>query len=247
MISVLMSYYRRPDHLRNTLESYRHHYSDMDIEVVVVEDTPDDGGKACGRVLSEGGIPYQHITVNRSDKTYRNPGVLCNKAAELAKYEVLHLTNPENMHMGPILSHCVDYIKPDNYLVYGCRSLRTLPSSFTSARACIEDMTYWEECDGWYQHSVIHNRLLHFATVISKDLYFSVGGFDPRFDDGVGYEDNDFIRRIKSKNIPVLTFDEPYAAHQVHERGHWNGDGSLVNQAVYRDIWGENAVKHWWD
>lgn len=248
MISVMMAYHDRPDHLKNTLESYNYFYKDLDYEVVVIEDTSKDQGKECLRVLKNSGIPYQHVIVDRSHKKFRNPGILYNQGVDIAKGDVIHLTNPENLHCGPILTHCLDHITKENYIVYACRTLRLLPVSFEHALANIDGMTYWEEASGWYQHSVIYNRLLHFASVISKELYQKIGGFNPRFDDGIGYEDNDFIKRIKTFKIPVLTCDEHFAAHQAHGREHWaNGEGILINQDVYQQIWGESTTNHWRD
>ena len=245
MISVVMAYHNRPDHLKNTLESYNHFYKDLDYELVVVEDSPPDSGKACEAVLLDNRIKFKHVMVCRNNQPYRNPGVLYNKGVELAEGEFIHLTNPENLHCGPILTHCLDHITEENYLVYACRTLRLLPVSFQHALANIDGMTNWDEAWGWYQHSVIYNRLLHFAAVISKKLYTEIGGFDPRFDNGIGFEDNDFIRRIKQLEVPVLTFDEPFAAHQSHDRGHLAGNGYSINQQLYQEIWGESTIEHW--
>lgn len=246
MISVVVAYHTRPHHFKNTLDSYKHFYSDLDFEVVVIEDTPRDHGKECRYVLEHSGLKFKHEVVDRSSKEYRNPGVLYNRGVEIADGNYIHLTNPENLHCGPILTHCLDYIKLDNYIVYGCRTLGIVPMSFEHTIGNIDNMTNWNEAWGWYQHSTIYNRLLHFASIISKELYQQIGGFDPRFDNGTGYEDNDFIKRIKSNNIPVLTFDEPFAAHQAHDRGHWmNFKGSDINRIIYEEIWKEQTIEHW--
>lgn len=247
MISVVMSYYKRPEHLKVTLESYNYFYKDLDFEVIVIEDSCGDSGKECKQVLSESGIQFKHEVIDRSGQKYRNPGSLWNRGVEIATGDIIHITNPENLHVGPILTHCLDYITRDNYLVYACRTLKIQPYSFEQTLINLDEMTNWGEAMGWYQHSVIYNRLLHFASVISKDLFLSIGGFDSRFNNGVGYEDNDFIMRIKSKNINVLTFDEPFAAHQMHDRGHWKGEGIRINYEVYKSIWGESVIEHWRD
>lgn len=247
MISIVMAYAKRPEHLRVTLESYKHHYTGEDIEICIIEDTPAPNDNDCQKLLEHCGFPYAYKAVDRSNKKYRNPGVLYNMAVDMAAGEYIHITNPENLHYGPILIHCKNHIKDDNYIVYGCRTLRCQPPTFQAALEDIDHVTNWEEAQGWYQHSTIYNRLLHFASIMNKDLYKMIGGFDPRYDDGIGYEDNDFIRRVKYNNIKVLTFDEPFAAHQSHDRGHWNNntDGFSINSALYQEIWGENTIEHW--
>lgn len=249
MISVVMAYHQRPEHLKITLDSYKHHYPDIEVEVIVIEDTPNDGGRLCERVLSMSGLPYKHETVDRSGKLFRNPGVLYNQAVDLASHDIIHLTNPENLHHGPILKHCLDYITDDNYIVYACRTLSCQPDTFEIALNDIDSITNWSEANGWYQHTLVYNRLLHFASVINKNLYTKIGGFDPRFDDGTGYEDNDFIMRIKSKNIDVLVFDEPFAGHQAHNRDHWFSTATMSgfehNQNIYRQIWNGNTIENW--
>jgi GT2 family glycosyltransferase len=246
MISVVMAYYKRPEHLRVTLESYNYFYKSLDYEVVVIEDTSSDQSMDCLRVLNASGIKFKHENVDRSHKEFHNPGVLYNRAVEIADGDIIHITNPENMHFHPILTHCLDHITEENYVVYACRTLNAQPDSFLAAQGSLDQITNWGEARGWYQHSVIYSRLLHFSTIISKKLYKTIGGFDPRFDDGIGYEDNDFIRRVKSFNIPVLTFDDLFSGHQSHDRGHWAGMGGLYkNQAVYREIWNEDTIEHW--
>lgn len=247
-ISILMAYHKRPIHLKNTLESYKIHYDSNNIEVILIEDTPDDNGIEVLSVLENSKIPYIYRAVDRSDREYRNPGVLYNLAAEIASYDILHLTNPENLHVGPILNHCINYIKNDNYIVYGCRTLSTCLDSAVATINSIEQITNWGEARGWYQHSKIYNRLLHFASIIHKDVYSKIEGFDPIFDYGVGYEDNDFIQKIFTTGIPILIFDEPYAAHQAHDRGHWmknQMEGIRINSGMYLQKWGASPVENY--
>lgn len=247
-ISILMAYHKRPIHIKNTLESYKIHYDPQNIEVVLIEDTPNDKGTEVLSVLEQSGIPFVYRSVDRSDRQYKNPGVLYNLAAEVASNDVLHLTNPENLHVGPILNHCQDYIKNDNYIVYGCRTLSTCLDSARSTIDGIDQLTNWGEASGWYQHSKIYNRLLHFASVIHKDLYFKIEGFDPAYDYGVGYEDNDFIQKLFVSGTSILAFDDPYAAHQAHDRAHWminDMKGIEINSGVYLQKWGRSPMENY--
>lgn len=244
-----MAYHDRHTLLKKTLDSYKLFYSDVldDIEIVLINDTPSlpNGDPAIG-ILETSGIPYQYHVYNRSIDKWRNPGPVYNRAAEKAKYDFFHLTNPENLHLGPVLKHCQDYMTEDNYIVYGCRSLKVEPLSIEQVLENPDSLTDWQDANGWYQHTKIDNRLLHFGSIISKQLYNEIGGFDNQFAEGVAFEDNDFIQTIISNGTNVLAFDDPCVAHQRHDRSHIGERyaGFEVNKQKYLTKWKAEPPVH---
>lgn len=236
--SIICAYFERPQQFENTLQSIEYHYADMldKIEMIVIDDSSRDVLSA-ERVLVEHSIPYKLKAVDRRNRQFRNPGVLYNLAAEIASSDLLLLTNPENIHCGNLIRPALQIHKKGQYTVFACRTLRAVPSSFNTFNRDIDAWTNWGEVEGWYQHSVIYNRLLHFASFITKDDYTKLGGFDPAYDQGLGYEDNDFIEKVIQQGLNVWVIDDPFVAHTPHGRA-FNKQGFDINHKVFLKKWG---------
>lgn len=248
--SIVMAYIHRPVEFSRTLDSYKKLYHKDDIEIVIVEDLSKEilHHGVCLNILKQSGLNYKHIVINRNTQKWRNPGILYNKAVELATCDNIHITNPENIHCGPILKHCVDYMTDDNYIVYACRPLKHIPDTVTNLSECINNFVDRSNHDGWNQHSKYNNRLLHFATVISKNLYLKIGGFDYRYENGICFEDNDFVETLLYNKIPILAFDEPFVMHQDHEKDisffEYYEEGFQKNRQIYLDKWKKEPPIH---
>tara|TARA_Y100001963_G_scaffold159806_1_gene265388 strand:+ start:3016 stop:3870 length:855 start_codon:yes stop_codon:yes gene_type:complete len=248
-ISILMAYAPRRRQLKNTLQSYRYWYEDIkdSIELVVINDTPEssENPDELEAVLQEFcPFDYRAYPVDRSNQQFKNPGVLYNMAASLASAELLHITNPENLHMGPILKDAIENHSGDElYSVYGCKTFWDMPPDFADVLESEKKYVDIFCFNGWYQHSNYNHRMLHFATVISAVGFHRVGGFDPRFQYGVGLDDNDFIEEILKKDFKLRIIDDLYAAHQPHSRSHWiSNDGIENNERSYLNKWGRHAI-----
>ena len=237
-ISVIMGYNNRPQQLENTLRTIEHFCADIleDVDLVVIDDSSEDHLRA-ESCLGDYKGPYQHVYLDRRNQQYRNPGSVYNMAAEMAKSDLLFLTNPENMHCGPVLQAGMVEYEVGSYAVFGCRTLRMIPTSWRRVIENPDAFTNWQEAHGWYQHSRIYNRLLHFAAFIDKETYSKVGGFDENYDHGVGFEDNDFIEEIIRNEVPITVVDEPFVAHQPHGRPRVN-DGWYRNEKMFKEKWG---------
>ncbi len=114
------------------------------------------------------------------------------------------------------------------------------------------------EWNGWYNHIQYNKRNLHFLTAISKEAFEKIGGFDLDFKDGLWFDDDDLVNRIKNiYHIETIDSNNAFGIHQYHTSGsddqHLKGDfGSLVaknrmimehnknNKVVYK----ENNVLH---
>lgn len=236
--SIVMAYNNRPQQLENTLRSYEYWYSDImdDFELIVIDDSSHVTMRA-DRVLDGYKGKYTCESVDRSHKPHRNPGVLYNRAVELSSSDLIFLTNPENIHCGPVLKAGIKEHKLGSYTIFGCRTMRPIAASWINFIKMPDRLTNWDEVNGWYQHSQIYNRLLHFAAFIDKSTYNQIGGFDPIYDDGVGFEDNDFIEKIIQAEIPITVIDEPFVGHQAHGRPEPSAP-YFKNQKVFIDKWG---------
>lgn len=226
-LSFIVAYYNRPEALAKTLEAYSR--LDLDAEFIII----DDGSDIPPFEFPELDTTYRYIDVPGS-----NPCLPFNVAAKMARGDVLTLTNPECLpltqmrslgtHEGYAVAQC--YSEPEG----GLRDMPNRPARFDGD-------------EGWYVHPQFNARPFHFLATIPKDLYFEIGGFDEDFRLGVAWEDEDLVRRIKLKGIPITFMDET-VLHQWHysrpgQRGEQNQ--ALCEQKAREGKWQANSDRKW--
>jgi len=90
---------------------------------------------------------------------------------------------------------------------------------------------------GWYQHSICNNRCLNFCVAIYKSDMLDLGGFDERYGWGHSYGDDDFILRVRRKNMNIIQIDNPYVLHQKHDSMAWiPPSNNLHGQKLYEYV-----------
>jgi len=201
--SVIMPYHNRAAQLKNTLHAFRDWYSGRnDYEVIVVEDPKNLLDRALHSelvsILTE--YPWTRLVSFESAPFY-NPSPLYNKGAEASAGRYLLLTNPECRHVSDVFGGLdEEFDQGDNcYVICACRAMD-------------QRRNFWR----WYQHSVHRNACYHFCSAISRFNYWRAGGFDERFRDGYGYEDNAFRDRVRKLGVPFITRDDLIVEHQWH-------------------------------
>ena len=233
-ISVILGYYERPSQFKVTLDSYAHWYSGRDYEYIVI----DDGSKHPIEKLLESYSSKLNIVyeiVHRD--VHLNPGLVYNLAASKAKSEILFLSNPENCHLGDVLGKVEEFATDHRYLCFACASLSTIDMF---SEILLNPKKYFlvlDSLNGFYQHSEYTNRLLHFASAITKKDWDRIGGFDPIFNDGCAFEDNDLVEKLVRDKFEFFVFDNPMVGHIPHLR-FTNPVGLAINEKVFLNKWG---------
>lgn len=216
-VSVLMPYYVRPTQLQNTLDSYRYWYGDIadDIEIILIDDGSPLHDPALS-LLEDSGFVGKYQRIGRDQRG--NPAHPFNLAAGMASGEILLLTNPENMHLGPIIKDVIEQmVWPSTYRCYACRSIKCAP--FADVLANPDAYTRRDEVPhGYYQHSSHANRLIYFCAAIQREAYFRVEGIDEVYTGGYGWEDLDAIARWRRMGVRCEAIDSLEVGHQQHER-----------------------------
>jgi len=203
--SFLLPYYDRSLLLEVTLRSFERFYSNReDWEVVVVEDFKNVKNAELHRQLKE--VVEEHdmsVRIVEGFEDSFNPSVLFNLGAKQAQGEFLILSNPECKHTVDILFGLDEEFSygKDCYVICACRALN-------------EDGTFYR----WYQHSEHRNACYHFCSAISQENFWRIGGFDERFKDGYGYDDDAFRDRVARSGIPFIVRDDLVVEHQWHRR-----------------------------
>jgi len=203
--SFLLPYYDRSLLLEVTLESFEGFYSSReDWEVVIVEDFKNVKDTTLNTELKEVIKKFSlPVRIVEGFEDSFNPSVLFNLGAKQAQGEFLILSNPECRHVVDVLSGLDEEFEYDKdcYVVCACRALN-------------EDGSFYR----WYQHSEHRNACYHFCSAISQENYWRIGGFDERFKDGYGYDDNAFRDRVARGGVPFVVRDDLVVEHQWHRK-----------------------------
>ena len=229
-ISIATSYYNRRPQFLNTIKTIQQSTQIDNVELIVVDDCSSDEHR-----IDDLPDIYPFIKVIRlesKDRWYTNPCVPFNKAIKAATGDIIILQNPECLHVGDILTDIVNKINDSVYLTYGVYSLDKETTShlydlpydnehiFSMIKSQIMPMNnvnYVQEGHAcWYNHSQYRPAAYHFVAAITKTNMDKLNGFDERYSNGIGFDDDEFLHRIKLLGLEIQIHDEPFAIHQWH-------------------------------
>jgi len=218
-LSIVTAYYNRKELFLKTLGSIEASEYVDDIELIVV----DDGSKDSERledIQNNYKFPIHVIRQEPEDKTYINPCVPYNLGFAKAKGELILIQNPECFHVGDLISNALHQTTDENYLVFAAYALSKEATHGLANQDkqlnLLNKASNGGQEEGWYNHSIINPRPLHFASCITKKNLEDLGGFDEAYADGIGYDDDELLMRIRHKGLKVQICDNPFVLHQNH-------------------------------
>jgi glycosyltransferase involved in cell wall biosynthesis len=213
-IVIVMTYFERPEQLKNTLKSIAKTKHD-NFEVVIVDDGSIDS--PVNKHLSSLPLTILRIT----NKRWTNPEPAYNTGiyyAMLRKPEIVILQNAECYHVGDILSYA-DKVTNESYISFGCFSLS---KQSTFGRHDINELiknkggANADGQDAWYNHPLFRPVGYDFCSAITADNLRKLNGYDERFSQGCGFGDDYLFARIKMMGLNVEITETPFVAHQWH-------------------------------
>jgi glycosyltransferase involved in cell wall biosynthesis len=232
MISICTSYFNRKPQFIATLDSIALSLY-KDIEVIVVDDCSSPEHR-----LEDLDYPFLRI-IRLDEKDWVNPGMSFNIAFKEAKGDKVIIQNPECMHIGDVISYVDTHLKRYNYLAFSCFSWDQSHIEFSRMKG-VTNMAGGQGCFGWYNHTQYCFRPYHFCTAVYKENLEKLNGFDERLKDGLCYDDDDLVDRVKLLGLQIIGVDEPCVIHQWHDSSHIYQTDShekfLHNQAIYSKI-----------
>lgn len=224
MISIVTAYYNRKQLFVNTLRSIKQQNSKDLLEVIAVDDGSEENERL-EDLVSE--FPFlKVIRLEKKNKWYHNSCIPFNIGFRAAKGDKIIIQNPECFHYGNILDYTENNLVQNTYLSFGCFSLdkdstNTIDEIFTEKKTeeVIKKNNDFARNDGdagWYNHSLYRPKAYHFCTAITRNDLQSLGGFDELYALGIAYDDDEFLSRIKKKNLEINFIDEELVLHQNH-------------------------------
>jgi len=251
MISIVMAYYNRKKLFYETLKSInRSAYKD--IEVIVV----DDASCEEDRVEDLMGLFsfLRVIRIENKDKWYYNSCVPFNIGISQSKGNIIILQNPECLHVHDVLSYIAKEVNDSNYVTISAYQIGKaitpmIPQIIEKGILldffeCFPQQSYgknnnidWDDI-GWYNHSKYRPFAYHFCSAMTKKNM------------DIGFEDAEFIDRVRSSKLQVVISDEVSVIHQWHPsvydvlKDSTNRKKYRHNSALYLIIKDENLNKN---
>ncbi len=228
MISIIMPYWNRLELLIRSLDRMAELYPDYDMEVVIT----DDGSEERCVVGSNYPWPVKVIYFPRKDHAL-NPCLPINAAVKMSDGYILVLTNPEIYHPTAILGSMLDELV-----------IKAGPKGYVIAS------TWSTDHNRWYAHSSITSKAnaalgrlplpegsgLHFCTMLYRQFFDEVGGFDKEYREGQGVEDNDFLWSLWEAGAIFRMRDDLMVEHTSTPTV-WPSGGIERNSEIYRKKW----------
>jgi glycosyltransferase involved in cell wall biosynthesis len=224
-ISIVMTYYNRPQQLTLTLKTLKEYYDDA-VNIVIVDDGSAEGFEA-KKVTDRFDMNIAVLYIPKEEKTWVNPCIPFNKGFALATGDIVVIQNPESLHIGNCLKYIRQNLTNENYLAFSCyattkqqhRMLASLLScNKKELQTNLKNSIALNEREQWYSHPQLNPTGYHFLSAITKTNLDRVGGFDTVFASGYCFDDNEFVWRMKKflKFVIVNPDCGCYCIHQWH-------------------------------
>ena len=212
-ISIVMAYYNRKPQTLETLKGFQKFYAGKyNFEVIIVDDNSNDEHKL-QEDIKQFSYEIKLIEIGEKEKANRvNPGPVYNRGFQEVTGDVVIIQNPECLHLGNIIKFIENNLVYDRYLVFPCYNSNNYEvNKFIYENIeninikTIEQQTKHMNLDEvygkfpvWYQHPKIHDKQLHFCSAISSEYLQMISGFSDIYKDGVCFEDDDLLFKIKN-------------------------------------------------
>jgi glycosyltransferase involved in cell wall biosynthesis len=253
--SIVMAYYNRKQLLLNTLYSISlSTIPKSDYEVIIVDDASSDEHKLTD-IENIYGLQIKVYRIELVDKWWVNPCVPYNLGFKYSSGDYIVIQNPECLHFGDMLLYFNNYMDVNKYLSASCYSINQ--QMVNSISAVPKDTEYFKYIGkiinpitshmitlngglGFYNHPTYRPVHFHFTSCINRIELYDLGGFDMRYANGIAYDDNEFITRIRRKCMDMIILPpSPLTLHQWHYSAdsytQLNTTAQTVDQLLYKN------------
>ena len=218
-ISIVMTYHDRRELLIRTLDSINKSLFDKNkLEIIIVNDASSKEHQINDLKDKYGYLNLKIINIKEKQKKWTNSCIPYNIGFNYIKYDKVIIQNPECYHNGDILTHVYNNLNDNDYLSYGCYSLTWQNTdNYNYKNVKINNIgNNQATADGWYNHSIYRPVGYHFCSSITYNNLCKLNGFDERYKDGIGYDDNEWVERVKKLGLNFKIIDNPFVFHQAH-------------------------------
>ena len=224
-----MAYYNRKKVLRETLKSINKS-AYKDFEVIAVDDASLPEERIEDLMIE---FPFlKIIRIEPENKWHYNSCVPFNIGIKAVSGDIVILQNPECLHVHDILSYVAKKVNDFNYVTISTyqtgkeltlRIVKIIENRLVSSKYFLDFFAALpqQSCTGsndigWYNHSIYRPTAYHFCSAMTRKNMNRFKGFAQKFARGIGFEDAEFIDRVRASELEVIISDEVSVIHQSH-------------------------------
>lgn len=223
MISIVTAYYNRKALFYKTLLNIAKFEYSEPFEFIAV----DDGSIEEERIEDlTAEFPFlKVIRLEKKDKWYQNSCIPFNEGFRHAKGDKIIIQNPECYHFDNVIEFTEQNLKDGEYVSFGCfaldkKTMDRYPNFYPEEviNECIAHQSSQNstvEGNIWYHHSIPKPHAYHFCVALMKNDLNKLQGFDEILSLGIAYDNNEFVRRVKS-TLHIKFLDDILVLHQNH-------------------------------
>ena len=226
-LSIVMGCYRREVQLHRALWTIARQPESEQAEVVLIDNNDErDAVLRLVRQWSDNGLTFQYVHRPNPGGAWVNPCLAWNLGLQLARAPKLILTGPDIIHIGNTLKSLTDPLDQgvDRAVLASVYDLsqevsdgmeernwqQWIELSFTELKEiCALDLSEWWKVRC---HPFLRRAGLFFLGSVLTETARAVGGFDEDYQYGIGFDDDDFIRRLRLRGVEEV-YDEIGRAH----------------------------------
>jgi glycosyltransferase involved in cell wall biosynthesis len=223
-LSIAIAYYNRRELLLATLDSFLETLTNWnEFEVIIVDDASDDKHKLDASMFDDYPFYVKVIRIPKKDKWWTSSTIAINMSIRHSTGDIVIIQNPETIHVGDIISHAIENCTDTTLLSYHCyaaneektkRILDLDEKEVITLRRAIEPID--DSC--WYNHAIFRSKAYHFTNAVKRKHLLKMRGMDERFAEGVAYEDDEFIYRLRLMGLEIRFISHPFSIHMHHEK-----------------------------
>lgn len=220
-------------------------YSKNEYEVIIVDHMSDDGIEKVIKSFVEK-INIRHVIIdinlypreiNIINGRFCNPALAQNVGGRFATGQFLILTSPEIIHHSENLVNLDLIDNLNNKFIYG-RVLQKKEEEVFKDGQCdfskIEKFvpnSYSEILCDWEKKGI--SISVYFIGIISKSLFYNLGGIDEKFMAGIAFEDDDFGNRIIAHSDITSEYKKNiFGIHLEHSREYLGSTSFAENEKL---------------
>ena len=238
-ISIVMTSSNRSNQVYYTLKTIENS-SFKHIHVIIVDDS--DVDPIIKSMINGYAFYIDLVIIRKENKNWINPAVNYNIGFKFIKGSKVVIQNSEVCHVGDVLGWISKNIYDNNYYSFDIKAVDSFESNNEIYK--IKNLTtniysnenLFKKYETWY-HSRNNITNYHFLTAMTRNTFDLVKNFSYDYTLGVDWDDNDFVLKIKSKNINIINlFHDEYnfgGIHLYHSSSYLKWSGVENNLEIF--------------
>jgi hypothetical protein len=214
-ISIVMTSSNRSKQTYFTLKTIER-CSFKNVQLIIVDDSDIDPIEKEELKIYPFHIDF--ISIRKENKNWINPVVNYNIGFKFIKGSKVIIQNAEVCYIEDILGFVSNNVIDNNHYIFDVKSTSSFENNeiIYNIDKLTTDIYNDDICEIWYQgRERICNY--HFLTALTRNTFELIKNFSYDYTFGVDYDDNDFLLKIKSKNINIINlFNDIYNLGGIH-------------------------------